>query len=292
MAAESPSSAAPTAEGVAPAVAVPSDAAPPARLDADAPVAEAPKTVAETPSLLDAATLEEPVKSTVKAEEPKPAEAKPAEAPKAEEAKVDAKTEETPKPEAAKEPAPLAPVEYKYELPKGLEINDEMKTELGGVLDGFRQDPANVQPLVDFHVKALTGLAERMSIEQHNVFNGTRAQWREDLKKDTEFAGLGGAGYDTAFKASLRMRDLLVSDHKPGTPEFDRDSKAFTEFCRITGAGDHPVMWKVLHRAARYFDEPQAHDAPTEIRPAPTGRAPGGRRQLMYDNPTSPNNRG
>lgn len=234
---------------------------------AEAPAAEAPATVAETPSLLEGAALEE-----VKAEEKTAEGDKPAEV-------------EQPKPED--KPVELAAVDYKFELPEGFNLPDEQKTAFTGLLDGFRKEPGNVQPLVDFHVAEVGRVIDRVAQDQHRVFNDTRKQWRDQIKGDEEF---GGAGFDTSTKAVARMRDLLVSSHPVGTPEYDRQAKEANDFFRITGAGDHPVLWRILHNAARYLDEGGL--PPANINPAPGGRAPNGsKRSIMYDNPTSPNNR-
>jgi len=270
---------------------------------AEAPAAEKAATVAETASLLESATLEEPKPEGDK----KPAEAAPAEV-KAEEKAADAPKEgdqpktadgdkkpveaakegDQPKPEEKPaEPPKLEPVEYKFELPEGFNLADDLKTQFTGVLDGFRQDPSNVQPLVDFHVAEVNRIVEKIGDDQHRVFNDTRREWQKQIKGDEEF---GGAGFETSSKAVARMRDLLVSSHKPGTPEYDRQAKEANEFFRITGAGDHPVLWRILHNAARYLDE--APLPPANIGPAPGGRAPNGsKRSMLYDNPTSPNNR-
>lgn len=247
-----------------------------------APVAEVPPTVAETPSLLEGAALEE-AKPEVVAEGEKPAEEKPIEAPKEGEKPADG---EQPKPE--EKPAELAAVDYKFELPEGFNLPDDQKTAFTGLLDGFRKEPGNVQPLVDFHVAEVGRVIERVALDQHRVFNDTRKQWRDQIKGDEEF---GGAGFETSTKAVARMRDLLVSSHPVGTPEYDRQAKEANDFFRITGAGDHPVLWRILHNAARFFDE--APLPPSNINPAPGGRAPNGsKRSMLYDNPTSPNNRG
>lgn len=276
----------------------PTAEAAPARIDADAPVAEVTaRSVADTPSLLDEAKGVEPPKVEEKkpeAEEPK-TEEKPVDAKPAEEKPTETKAEEKPKEgetseakpeETAAEAPKLEAVDYKYELPEGITLDDEGRKEFASVLDGLRADPGNVQPLIDYHVKHVNQIVATIGQQQHDTFNTTRAGWRNDLKADEEF---GGNAYETSFKAAVRMRDLLVSDHKPGTPERAADEKAFTEFCRVTGAGDHPQLWKMLLRASRYFDEPKM--PPPNPMPAPNGRAPGNRRSTLYDNPTSPNNR-
>lgn len=267
-----------------PAAEAPAAAAPEAVVEAPAAEAEKPASVADTPSLLEdekpaeAKAGEKPA-ADAKAEE-KPAE-KAAEA-KTEEAKpAEVKAEEKPA-----EPEKPAPVEYKFELPEAVNMTDEQRGEFTGMLDAFRADPANVQPLVDYHVARLTEAVEAVTRGQHEQFNETRRQWNDLIKGDEI---MGGSGFETTKKAVARMRDMLVSSHQPGTPEYDRETQEFVQFCRITGAGDHPCMWRLLHNAARYFDE--AELPPVEARPAPGGKQPGSRRGLLYNHPTSPNNK-
>lgn len=293
--APSTESAAPPASSVAteaPAPAVAESAAPPAEAPKTAAAPETPKTVAETPSLLEevkAPGSEEPPKTEepkveAKTEEPKTEakpEEKPAEAPKEGEKPAEAKTEEAPV-----EKPPLAPVEYKYELPETVKLPDELKTEFHGVLDGLRADPSNVQPLIDFHIKAMTGFEKAVSQRQHDVFNTTRTQWQDQIKSDEE---MGGSGFETTKSTVARMRDKLVSSAKPGSERYQKEMQEAQQFFRVTGGGDHPVLWRILHNAARWLDEPTP--PPAEIKPAPQGRAPGDRRSLLYNNPTSPNNR-
>ena len=88
--------------------------------------------------------------------------------------------------------------------------------------------------------------------------------------------------------AIARMRDMLVSTAKPGTDQYKADHQELEQFLRVTGAGDHPVFLKMLHNAARWFDEPQAKDLPDNPRPPPNnGRAPGRGRAALYDHPSS-----
>jgi hypothetical protein len=136
-------------------------------------------------------------------------------------------------------------------------------------------DQETAQSLVDMHLGAFKTFADSLLAEQHRVFGEMRAGWVDKIKADPE---LGGAGHQTAMRAVARMRDMLVPQQHQA--EFD-------EFLRVTGAGDHPAFMRVLHQAARYFDEP----APPSVAPRPTAdRGPGPRtfREAMYTHPTSP----
>lgn len=291
-------SSAAAAPGPAAAAAPDVAAAAPAIIEQAAPVvAEAAiELVAERPSLLetlgkDKPAADKPVVEAVKPEAAsdkpkeeavKPAEAKPAEAPKPVEA---AKPEGEPKPveaEAAK-PEPLAPIEYAYELPATLKMDDALKGDLSTALDAFRADPIKgVQSLIDLHAKTMSDYATQLQTDtlrnQHKAFNDTRSGWNTEWMADPE---IGGAGYQTATKAIARMRDMFLSDELPGSPKYQADAAAFESFLRITGAGDHPAFGRFLHNVARAFDEPAL--PPPNAKPAPNrGVKPGSQREKLY----------
>lgn len=255
-------------------------------------VAEAPKPVSETPSLLEeiAAPGDVPPVEVKPADGEKPKEgepAKPAEAPK-----VDA--EGKPIVEAAPvADAPLAPVEYKYEMPEGFTLVPEYRADLHSVIDGIRKDPTNLQPLIDLHAKrmreTIEGLTQSEVTRQHQVFNNTRKDWQDVIRNDPE---MGGNGFETTKGAVARMRDLLVSSAKPGSKQYIQDLKEASEAFRVTGMGDHPVMWRILHNAARYLDEPAMPSSEVGA-PASNGRPPGqNRKGLIYDHASSRKLRG
>jgi hypothetical protein len=190
--------------------ALPAEAAPDVKPEAAAPVPElvvaAPaepkiETTSDRPSLLETATKDA-------AKEDKPADTKPAEKP-AEVSPADAKPAEV-KPAEIKpvDPEAPAPVEYKYELPQTLQMDDALRGTLHEALDKFRANPAEgAQDLINMHADAMSTYAAHLSAEQHRAFNAMRDQWNTEWKADPV---IGGAGYDTSLKTIARMRDALV----------------------------------------------------------------------------------
>jgi len=175
-------------------------------------------------------------------------------------------------------PAPAAtsaPVEYKYTLPETIKMDDALKGEVHAAFDKFRANPGEgAQALVDLHDKQMREFAQFMASEQHRLFAETRQGWAKQVLSDPE---IGGSGHQTAMGAIARMRDMLV-------PE--RERPAFEEFLRVTGAGDHPQFLKLLHQAARYYDEPTL--PPPNPRPPPgNGSRPNRRLRDIYDHPRS-----
>jgi hypothetical protein len=255
------------------------------------------------PSLLQQTAAKEPPKVEPGAAE-KPPEAKPVDAkpPDAKPAEGDKPAEPAkpaePKPGEAVDPAkpaegdkaaPLAAVEYKYALPENVKLPDPVKAELHGVLDAFRADPANVQPLVDFYNTRVQEFAKEVETSNRRVFNEMRAENRKAIMADPV---LGGSGHQTTAQAVARMRDLLIPKDMLQPRKFDDGKPRLSvadEFLESTGAGDHPVLWHMLHNAARYLDEPQARDVPANVRPPKDiGKPPGrGRLRDLYNNKSS-----
>ncbi len=177
---------------------------------------------------------------------------------------------EAPKPdaekpaEAAAEPAALQPVAYEYTVPETLIMDDVAKGKLHGALDAFRTDPAKgAQGLIDLHNESMQQYADSLAKDQWAKFGETRKGWQRDVMADEQ---LGGAGFETSMGAVARMRDLLV-------PESNR--AAFDQMLTVTGVGDHPEFLRLLHNAARIYDEapmPQPGARPTPDAGKPAGR--------------------
>ena len=176
---------------------------------------------------------------------------------------------------AETKPEPLAPVEYKYTLPETIKMDDALKGRVHAVFDEFRADPSQgAQKLIDLHNEMMGEYAKQTLKNQFDVFNATCRDKEKLILADPEF---GGAGHETAKTAVARARDALISSARPGTKQYDADLEEFEEFNSVTGAGSWPAFWRMLHNAARFIDEPQARNIPTDIKPPKTnGRSPRG----------------
>jgi hypothetical protein len=171
------------------------------------------------------------------------------------------------------EPAP--PFDYKYELPTTLTVDDTQRAELHSALDTFRTNPTEgAQALLDLHAAKMQEFADKTLENQVKAWNETRQTWRDAVKADEQ---LGGPGYQTTQAAIARMRDLFV-------PKAER--AGFTEFLRVTGAGDHPAFLRMLHNVARRFDE-AGPPPPNPQPPNDIGKAPKQGRSSLYDHPSS-----
>ena len=249
----------------------------------------------ERPTLLEKAAEAAAAKDAAKPAE-KPAEAadkaaKPAEAAKAPE-KPGEKAAAAAVAKPAEPAAPAATIDFtKFKLPDALKdttADNPRMVEFSGALQEALANPQDAgQKLLDLHAAAMTEYADQTLKNQIKAFNETRNGWAKDVMGDAQ---IGGAGHDTAMGAIARMRDMLVSTAQPGSKEYAADHKALDTFLRVTGAGDHPVFLRMLHNAARYFDEPGL--PPDNPQPPPdNGRQNGARKRILYDHPRSTANR-
>jgi hypothetical protein len=263
--------------------------------DLNAPPSERPtllEKAAEAAAAKDAAKPEaKPAEIDPKAAKPDDKAAKPA----ADAAKAAEKPGEKAAAAAAKPAEPAAPaaaIDFtKFRMPDALKdttADNPRMVEFSGALQEALANPQDAgQKLLDLHAAAMTEYAGQTLKNQIKAFNETRNGWAKDVMGDAQ---IGGAGHDTAMGAIARMRDMLVSTAQPGTKEYAADHKALDTFLRVTGAGDHPVFLRMLHNAARYFDEPGL--PPDNPQPPPdNGRQNGARKRILYDHPRSTANR-
>lgn len=166
-------------------------------------------------------------------------------------------TVEPPAPEP--EPALVEPIAYPdWKLPEGIVAQPEMLSAYTEALQSARVPPEVGQSLLDLHAKAMQQFGEtfaaKMADEQQKAWDKVKLEWYEQAKADER---IGGAGHMTAMGAIARVRDAVISDHKPDTPQYAADRKAFDDMLKLTGVANHPVLLKAFHRMAKYIDEPR-----------------------------------
>jgi len=277
-----------------------------ASADADSaqekPAQEFPETLLDKASekpAADGAEAERPEGDTAKADEEKPdgeaaaeekaaddGEDKKPDEEKSEDEKAEGEPDTDAEADKVEEPPELEPIDYFAEeaglkIPENLSLSDEQRGELTSALDAFRADPQRgAQALLDMHANQMAAYAQQVSDKQWETFRETQAEWMKEVLADPV---IGGAGHDTAMKRIAAARDHLVSDHKPGTPEYQADLDEFNAAMRITGAGNLKPVLRMMHRAGklvREADIPPPNPAP----PKDAGRDPRRRGKLNYDN--------
>lgn len=284
--ASEPAAAAPVVAAAEPVVAAPAvtEAAPAAPAVVAAPAE--PAGSGDIPTLLEefGAKAPDPKPAGPKAPEPKPGEAKPGD-PKAVDPKaVDpkgapAKAADPAAAPAVAEAVVAAPIAWDLKFPETIKASATDVDRLTGILNDIARPKEGVDPstaasqLLALHSEQMIAYDKQLRAEQQTSFNNYRAEQRKLVLADPD---IGGAGHDTAMKAIARARDALISDAKPGSAQYQKDAAAFSEFLRYTGSGDHRIFLNILHRAARFVDEPAAPTAlakPTSYNGAKTDKA-------------------
>jgi hypothetical protein len=225
---------------------------------AEKPEAAAP----EAPVVAEvSATTPEKVETEVKPEEAKVEEAKPGEV------KPEVKPEEV--------KVEVAPVEYKFTPPEGATIDEAKITPYVDILKENNISPEVGQKLFDMHYQAIQEINNSVLADQHRAFADFRKEQQAKIMSDPE---LGGSGFKTVEAAVARMRDRFVPQ---------KHYQEFNDFLNVTGAGEHPALWRLLNNVAKAFDEP----APTPAggTPPPNHGKPPSRKGIksLYTNPTS-----
>ena len=251
-----------------------------------APVENTPTGHMAEPSALELATTEAPAEPVAEpiaepAAEPvaEPAEpaAEPAakvEEPKAEEPAKEAEPAKEPEPSVLEKPEPLKYAPFK--LVEGFEVDEPKLAEFTAAIGEHRVPQETAQKLIDMHQQAMTDFAAKVFQDQDKTFADTRKQWWEQVRGDAE---LGGAAIETTKREAARMRDLFVAP---------QHMAEFNDFLRVTGAGDHPALWRLMKNIAAKFDEPSAAAVPNNP-PADRGGSANqrGARGVFYDHPSS-----
>lgn len=289
-------SAAPSSAPVVASAPVPPQAAPDTPQAGAAPTAPAePAAQADPapepsrePTLLEKFDLDQAAKAESKAEAAeKPAEprktdgtdGKPAEPDKAEGTPAEAE-------KAAEKPAPEPFKFAELEIPEGFAKRfDIPEAEVSKRIDQFNEvllkdvDPnARRADLLNLHAQAMQEYADSVVAKQRAAWNDYN---KDQVKATMGDAELGGAGHQTAMGAVARVRDALTRDYSKA------EKQELNDFLVVTGAGSHRAFLRLMHRAARFADEPQIPN--TTPQPTPDrGGKPGRRSSVMYDNQRSP----
>ncbi|HQT65358.1 MAG TPA: hypothetical protein PLO16_12680 [Acidocella sp.] len=228
----------------------------------------------DTPSLLQGVGAEPVVKTP--AAEPVADPAATVEPTKPEEPKPGDPAATTTEP-LAPEPAAPEPITYpEFTLPDGLVPDPTIMGKYTETLGKYGVKPEAAQELLNMHAEAFKTYQAQTLAAQHEAFGKMREQWRNQVMSDPQ---LGGSGHQTAMGAVARMRDMLVSNAKLGSEQYVKDTKELNDFLATTGAGDHPVFLRMLHRAARYLDE-AAMPPPNPGVPPNIGTKPKGLRSI------------
>ena len=226
------------------------DAPPPVEVAPAPVVAEAPAPVeppAPAPGLTDllkSATVDGP-KDPPAPDAPAPVDAPPADKP------VDAPAPDAPPPAPDAEAPPvvadappvpdrLAPLpEYKYEVPEGVNLTDELKQTFHTAIEDARN--GNPQSLMDLHHQAITDVKAATEQYQRKVWEDQLQEWQGQVESDPN---IGGDKFASVSIRGAQLRDNFVSRHDKFSEGWKADMNAFNEMLDRTGVGNHPALWR------------------------------------------------
>lgn len=170
-----------------------------------------------------------------------------------EEAKANAPEPEAPAPTEPEAPAeeppavePPAPTYETIKLPEGIEMPAEELGRFTEILGDNKIAPEIGQKLLDAYVAETQRSQTETLKNQHDVFNTTRAGWRDQFKADAE---MGGNRQDTTIRNCA-----AVIEQYGGNAVQQAELRAMLTF---TGGGDHPAMIRLLNNIGKVLGEPR-----------------------------------
>lgn len=172
----------------------------------------------------------------------------------------DAKAKEKPAPKAGE----VKPEDIKVTIPEGIAVDEKTLADFKGLIADAKLTPQErAQKLIDLHVGALKAAADG----SQKVWVELQTKWQGDVKADKE---LGGQNYDA-------MRSTIA---KAVTEVGGEQAAEIFEAFKLTGAGNHPAIVRLVFRMSKLVVEPDhvAGGAPADGK----GKDFASRVQAMY----------
>jgi hypothetical protein len=126
---------------------------------------------------------------------------------------------------------PQIPESYEFQMPEGVEIDQDAVQEFSGLAKELKLDQANAQKVADIAVKMMA-----KQTEQHQ---NLVTSWTEQTKADKEF---GGDRLNENLAVAKKALDTF------GTPEL-------RDVLNMTGLGNHPEVIRAFYRAGKAISE-------------------------------------
>lgn len=126
---------------------------------------------------------------------------------------------------------PQIPESYEFQMPEGVEIDQDAVQEFSGLAKELKLDQANAQKVADIAVKMMA-----KQTEQHQ---NLVTSWTEQTKADKEF---GGDRLSENLAVAKKALDTF------GTPEL-------RDVLNMTGLGNHPEVIRAFYRAGKAISE-------------------------------------
>lgn len=134
-----------------------------------------------------------------------------------------------------------APEKYTdFKVPEGMELDKALIEKASPLLKELNLSQDGAQKLIDFYNEKIKTDAEASEKAWGDTLDG----WLKQAKADAE---IGGQKYDASVAAALKAVNAVFT--KP------EEKQAWSDFANSTGAGNHPVLMKLLARIGATIKE-------------------------------------
>ena len=123
------------------------------------------------------------------------------------------------------------PVEYEFEFPEDVVVDDELVGKFKAVAQGLKLSKEGAQEIINLQIEA-----QKAQLESWNT---TVKQWREAAESDKEVGG-------KAFKENVAVARQALKEF--GTPEL-------REAMDVYGIGNHPEFIRFLYRVGKQMSD-------------------------------------
>lgn len=143
--------------------------------------------------------------------------------------------------DAAKKADADKPIVYKdFNFPEGVKPDDKMLTGFKGIMAKAKVPQEVAQELIDLYGSQLQELAKA----PYALWEKTQNEWRDGMKADKE---IGGEKLDENLGVMAQLIDSIAEDQKEAT--------LIRQALDLTGAGNHPMIGKLLFRVGKLLLE-------------------------------------
>lgn len=135
---------------------------------------------------------------------------------------------------APEKPAESAPVEYEFQLPEGVKMDEEILGQFKSEAQSLKLPADKAQALVDMGAKAVQKAMDTVL----EADKARRATWATEAESDAEFGG-------PQFKENLSVAQAAIEKLSP----------KLKAFLNETGLGNHPDMIRFAFKAGQLLKQ-------------------------------------
>lgn len=135
---------------------------------------------------------------------------------------------------ATNESKSTVPERYEFNAPEGKSLDSAVVERFSPIFKELGLDQASAQKLVDKYIEHFEGYTKAV--------NDMRTEWKTQVNHEQ------GGRLEATLADIGRMKDVIFANDDAGR-------KAFDEAMNLTGAGDHPAIFKAFAKASEAFRE-------------------------------------